>query len=231
MRSGRLLPICCLLAGLVLWASPSITRPLPPTGRNGWGPGATVSGERRALSTNSPPADRRWLGACRRRGRRGPAVVGDRVYVMDLARELDENGQPAARPGKGSKARSESCASTSLMGTPSGPTTTTAPTRSLIRTARGPRRSSRGRVYAPGAMGDLACLNVADGKPRGRRSCWKAYQTEPPVWGYAAHPLIDGDLLYVPGGRGQRDRGIGQEDSGARSGRRSRPRRSDTARR
>lgn len=44
-------------------------------------------------------------------------------------------------------------------------------------------------------MGDLACQNVADGSLRWSKKLLESYKTEVPVWGYAAHPLIDGDLL------------------------------------
>ena len=48
-------------------------------------------------------------------------------------------------------------------------------------------------------MGDLAQLDAADGKVLWNKNLVKEYKTEPPVWGYAAHPLVDGDLLYSPG--------------------------------
>jgi len=205
MRSGRLLPICCLLAGLVL-------------------SGAALN--HRALAADWP----QWLGAARDGvwretglvdkfpaggpkvlwrvpigvGYAGPAVAGDRVYVMDLARELDENGQPrrATRQGIQGKERvlcldvadghtlwtyDYNCPYT--ISYPNGPRTTP-----LI---------EAGRVYALGAMGDLACLDAADGKAQWSLNLPKAYRAEPPVWGHAAHPLVDGDLLYVlPGGAG-----------------------------
>src|SRR5205807_3521905 len=61
-----------------------------------------------------------------------------------------------------------------------------------------------GRVYTLGAMGDLYCLDAKSGKPIWHNDLMKSYQLDsPPVWGFAAHPLLDGDLLYtLAGGKG-----------------------------
>lgn len=59
------------------------------------------------------------------------------------------------------------------------------------------------RVYTLGAMGDLLCLQAADGKVLWRKKLTEQYQTRPPLWGFASHPRVDGDHLLVPtGGRG-----------------------------
>jgi outer membrane protein assembly factor BamB len=52
-------------------------------------------------------------------------------------------------------------------------------------------------VYTLGAMGDLICLKAADGSVVWQKQLMEAYHTKPPIWGYAAHPLIVGDRLYV----------------------------------
>ena len=54
------------------------------------------------------------------------------------------------------------------------------------------------RVYTLGAMGDLFCLNAADGKPVWSKNFIKDYDVVLPVWGFAAHPLVDGDKLHLP---------------------------------
>src|SRR5947209_8723834 len=61
-----------------------------------------------------------------------------------------------------------------------------------------------GRVYTLGAMGDLLCLDASSGRVRWSKNLVKAYRLDgPPVWGWAAHPLLDGDLLYcLVGGPG-----------------------------
>ena len=53
-------------------------------------------------------------------------------------------------------------------------------------------------------MGDLLCLDRLTGKVRWAKNLGKEYHLDgPPVWGWAAHPLLDGDLLYcLVGGEG-----------------------------
>jgi outer membrane protein assembly factor BamB len=138
-------------------------------------------------------------------GYSGPAVADSRVYVMDRERPVDENGKPArpTRAGIPGKERILCCNAADgkviwkheydcpyKVSYPTGPRTTP-----LIRD---------GRVYTLGAMGDLLCLNCADGKVRWSKNLMKDYELEsPPAWGFAAHPLLDGDLLYcLVGGDG-----------------------------
>ena len=60
------------------------------------------------------------------------------------------------------------------------------------------------RVYILGSEGDLRCLNAKDGKLVWKKSLKDDMQAEVPLWGFSAHPLIDGDLLYtMVGGKGQ----------------------------
>ena len=64
----------------------------------------------------------------------------------------------------------------------------------------------QGKVYALGAMGDLFCLDTADGKVVWEHHLMKDYQVRGrafPRWGYAAHPLIDGNkVICLAGGQG-----------------------------
>jgi outer membrane protein assembly factor BamB len=58
-------------------------------------------------------------------------------------------------------------------------------------------------VYMLGAEGDLICLAVDDGKVVWSKSLPQVYRAETPIWGYAAHPLVHGALLYtLAGGEG-----------------------------
>ena len=50
-------------------------------------------------------------------------------------------------------------------------------------------------VYFLGAMGDLYCLDVNSGKPIWNKSFTKDYNAPVPVWGFSAHPLLDGNKL------------------------------------
>jgi outer membrane protein assembly factor BamB len=60
-----------------------------------------------------------------------------------------------------------------------------------------------GRVYTLGAMGDLICFRADTGKIVWQVNLPKAYKTKPPLWGYAAHPQIDGKkLITIAGGTG-----------------------------
>ena len=60
------------------------------------------------------------------------------------------------------------------------------------------------RVYALGSEGDLHCLNAKDGKLIWKSSFKNDFKAEVPIWGFSAHPLVDGDLVYnMVGGKGQ----------------------------
>ncbi|WP_430454847.1 PQQ-binding-like beta-propeller repeat protein [Rhodopirellula europaea] len=60
------------------------------------------------------------------------------------------------------------------------------------------------RVYVLGSEGDLRCLSVTDGELIWSRNFPKDFSAEVPIWGFSAHPLIEGDLLYtMVGGDGQ----------------------------
>ena len=59
------------------------------------------------------------------------------------------------------------------------------------------------RVYTLGALGHLWCLDAANGKPFWTAQLARDYQGRMPTWGYAASPLVVGDLVIVqPGGKG-----------------------------
>jgi outer membrane protein assembly factor BamB len=141
----------------------------------------------------------------------GPSIVGERVYVMDRIAQMDASGQPVRAAGGKGRAGNERvlCLSAAdghilwkheydcpyQIGYPTGPRVTPV--------------VNEGRVYTLGAMGDLLCLDAADGTVRWSKSLKNEYHlTDPhkvsvPYWGYASHPLIDGELLYcVVGGPG-----------------------------
>jgi outer membrane protein assembly factor BamB len=137
-------------------------------------------------------------------GYSGPAVAGDRVYVLDRVRAVGADGKPLSGkkgiPGKegvlclnaanGKVIWRHEYDCVYKVSYPSGPRTTP-----LIH---------ENRVYALGAMGDLFCLEADTGKPVWTKNLVKEYKIDPtPVWGYAAHLLIDGELLYsLVGGDG-----------------------------
>ncbi len=56
------------------------------------------------------------------------------------------------------------------------------------------------RVYLLGAEGNFKCLATADGKVLWEKDFKKDYGAPTPIWGFAAHPLVDGDRLYITAG-------------------------------
>jgi outer membrane protein assembly factor BamB len=60
-----------------------------------------------------------------------------------------------------------------------------------------------GKVYTLGAEGNLFCFEAKTGKVLWSRELKKDYNVEAPLWGFAAHPLIDGNrLICLVGGEG-----------------------------
>lgn len=72
--------------------------------------------------------------------------------------------------------------------------------------AGGPRATPLvhgGKVYALGAEGNLLCLDAAKGTVLWSRDFKKDFQIRTPTWGFAGHPLLDGQkLICLAGGEG-----------------------------
>ncbi len=59
------------------------------------------------------------------------------------------------------------------------------------------------KVYTLGTMGDLYCLDVKEGKVLWSKNFPRDYHADVPQWGFAGHPLVDGDhLICLVGGPG-----------------------------
>lgn len=137
-------------------------------------------------------------------GYSGPAVVGDRVYLMD--REVPESTPKPksafdasripgnervlcldAADGRVVWHRDYDCSYT-------------------VSYAAGPRTTpivADGRVYTLGTMGNLACQEAKDGKLIWARDFVAEFGLKVPTWGVSAHPLLDGQkLICVVGGEG-----------------------------
>ena len=56
------------------------------------------------------------------------------------------------------------------------------------------------RVYTLGAEGDLFCFDAPTGKILWSRDLKKDYATKAALWGWASHPLVDGDRLICIAG-------------------------------
>ncbi len=137
-------------------------------------------------------------------GYAGPAVADGRVYVTDrvLPTGVKDPANPFARAKTACQERilclDEASGKvlwhhdydvTYAISYPCGPRTTPV--------------VSAGRVYALGAMGDLFCLDAASGKVLWSKNFPKDYKAPVPLWGFAAHPLLDGDkLICLVGGKG-----------------------------
>lgn len=138
-------------------------------------------------------------------GYSGPAVAENRLFTMDfVGREKTEEEQknnPGGVPGverivcfnasTGDEEWSHSYETVLKIGYPGGPRST--PT------------VEEDRVYTLGSMGKLICFRAATGEIVWSIDLTEAYDTRPPLWGYASHPLILDDLLIC---------GVGGEGTG-----------------
>lgn len=133
-------------------------------------------------------------------GYSGPAVADGKVYVTDYLRET---GQPTNNPGARDKLTGTErvlCFSAKdgallwkheyqqdyALSYPGGPRAT--PT------------VADGKVYALGAEGKFLCLDADDGEVLWSKDLVEDYNTETPIWGFSAHPLVLGDLVYTLAG-------------------------------
>lgn len=135
-------------------------------------------------------------------GYAGPAVAGDRVYVTDrmLSPDTKNPDNPFGRkavPGterilclddaNGGVIWKHEYECLYEISYPAGPRATPV--------------VADGKVYTLGAMGDLFCLDAATGKVSWSKNFPKDYKALVPMWGFSAHPLLDGDrLICLVGG-------------------------------
>jgi outer membrane protein assembly factor BamB len=137
-------------------------------------------------------------------GYSGPTVVGDRVYITDRqlapgaknpSSGFDKNEIPGSErvlclddaTGKVLWTHSYDCKYDVQY--PSGPRTTP-----VVQDSK---------IYTLGTMGDLFCLNALDGKVIWSKNLVKEYHASVQIWGFSAHPLLDGDkLICLVGGEG-----------------------------
>jgi outer membrane protein assembly factor BamB len=83
----------------------------------------------------------------------------------------------------------------------------------------GPRAAplvSDGKVYTLGAEGNLLCLDTGTGKVLWSHDLKKELNIKTPMWGFAGHPILDGEkLICLAGGSGSTliafNRNTGQE--------------------
>jgi len=150
-------------------------------------------------------------------GYAGPAVVGGRVYVPD--RKLTGNAQDPDNLFKRTNTPSKERVLCLDEATGKEIWRHEYDCTYTIAYPCGPRATpvvQDGKVYTLGAMGDLYCLDAASGKPVWSKNLPRDYKAPVPLWGFSAHPLLDGDkLICLVGGRDSVvvafDRHTGQE--------------------
>jgi outer membrane protein assembly factor BamB len=136
-------------------------------------------------------------------GYAGPAVVGGRVYVTDrvLARGASN---PKSAFDKSRVAGSERVL---CLGEKTGEVLWKHEYECAYQVSygSGPRTTPvvhGGKVYTLGAMGDLLCLDTADGKVLWSKNFPRDFGAPVPMWGFAANPLLDGNrLICLVGGK------------------------------
>lgn len=135
-------------------------------------------------------------------GYAGPAVAGGKVYLPDFKTDgnvlVDNFARKAYRgtervlcldEATGKEVWKHEYPVTSTVSYPSGPRVT--PT------------VQDGKVYTLGTEGNLFAFNADTGKVLWQHDLKAEYKTKAALWGYAAHPLIDGQkLITLVGGEG-----------------------------
>ncbi len=137
-------------------------------------------------------------------GYSGPAVVDAKVYLTDrqLAKGASNPSDPFSRSSIAGTERilclresdgkllwKHEYASAYTVSYAAGPRTTPS--------------VADGRVFTLGAEGDLFCLDAVTGTVLWSRQFKKDFGIETPLWGFSAHPLIDGNkLICLAGGDG-----------------------------
>jgi outer membrane protein assembly factor BamB len=137
-------------------------------------------------------------------GYTGPAVANGRVYLMD--RKVD-SGAPMSRSAfdRGEIPGNERVLCLNEVDgkiiwehTYNRPYT--------VSYAAGPRATplvSGGKVYTLGTEGNLLCLDAEKGTVLWSRDFQKDFGARSPMWGFSAHPLLDGNkLICLVGGPG-----------------------------
>jgi outer membrane protein assembly factor BamB len=135
-------------------------------------------------------------------GYSGPAVADGRVYVHDrrLARGAENPENAFARGGIPGTER------VLCLNEQDGTVRWTHDYECVytVSYAAGPRVTPlvhEGKVYALGAEGHLLCLDAADGEVVWSRELTRDYQVKTPTWGFAGHPVIEGNkLICLVGG-------------------------------
>lgn len=136
-------------------------------------------------------------------GYAGPAVANGKVYVMDYAKQ---SGDIVNSPGTRNELEGQERVWCLDAATGEPLWSHEYPCPYNVSYAGGPRCTPvvvSGHVYTLGTEGDLLCLDARTGRVVWSKKLAEHYETETPIWGFAAHPLVSGERLYcVVGGPG-----------------------------
>lgn len=119
-------------------------------------------------------------------GYSGPTVADGKVYVMDRVDDPDEIERVrcfAWKTGEEVWTHSYPCSYAGVSYT------------------AGPRCAVQvfdGLAYSLGTMGHLFCFDAANGDVVWKKDLDELYTIDMPIWGIAAAPVVEGDLLIVP---------------------------------
>lgn len=148
-------------------------------------------------------------------GYAGPAVAGGRVYVTDYVTQEDVKVDNFSRDEFSGTER------VLCLDESTGEVVWRHeyPVNYGVSYPTGPRCTPiihDGLVYTLGTEGHLICFDESTGSVVWSKDLPAEYDAETPLWGYAAHPLIDGDqLITLAGGEGSHavalDRRTGEE--------------------
>jgi outer membrane protein assembly factor BamB len=140
-------------------------------------------------------------------GYAGPAVAGGRVYLMDriLAEGAKNPAEPIPqRPKQGIPGSERVLCLNESDGSLLWKHEYDCPYK--VSYPLGPRVTpvvSGGKVYTLGTEGNLFCLDTEKGKVVWEHDLKKDYKVETPMWGFSAHPLLEGNkLICLVGGDG-----------------------------
>jgi outer membrane protein assembly factor BamB len=136
-------------------------------------------------------------------GYAGPAAAGGKVYLMDYVRQ---SGDIKNNPGGRDKLEGTERVLCLAADTGKVLWKHEYDRPYAISYGGGPRCTPAiddGKVYALGAEGNLWCMDAENGQVIWSKDFAKEYGAQTPMWGVAAHPLVDGDVLYcIVGGQG-----------------------------
>lgn len=138
-------------------------------------------------------------------GYAGPAVAAGKVIVTDY---ILEQGQKSPASGFSKRGRITGHERVLCLDEKTGKELWKHqyPVEYRVDYPAGPRATpviAGNRVYTLGTMGDLLCLDTDNGKVIWSRNFVKDYEVQVPVWGFSAHPILDGDrLICLVGGEG-----------------------------